>query len=154
MTEQPKVGSTDELILAELKKMNKVLALSNAKKLEEALAEYANTDDRKKVWVLISNKNLPQEIAQKIGRTKRAVDIFLQILEDAELVERPYAKPPKRLVDHVPASWAELLQNKNIQTLDQKDDSGTIENPGKRSEGDVGNPSTTGQPAEGGTPDV
>lgn len=99
---------TDQAILKELKKMNRILTLSNGPLIEQELAKYATSDERKVIWVLIDGAKQAPEIAQIIKKTKRAVDMFLQTLEDAELVERPYNKPPLRTIDYVPASWVEL----------------------------------------------
>lgn len=97
-------------VLKELKKISKIMTLSNGKALETEIAKYASTNDRKKIWVLIDGKKQSDEIAKIIGVTKRAVDIFLKILEDATLVEREFNKPPTRILDYVPVDWIELLQ--------------------------------------------
>jgi len=120
MTEQPKSSSVDEQILLELKKMNRVITLSNGSKLESELAGFATTDERKMIWVLIDGETQPPEIAKRIGKTKRAVDMFLQVLEDANLIEkRKYGKPPKRYIDYVPAAWIELLRQEPAATLEE-----------------------------------
>lgn len=98
---------TDEL--TELKKISKILILSNAQTLEKELSKYATTEDRKRVWALIDGKILPKEIAIAIGGSRRAVEIFLKGLENAELIECTYGKPPKKIVDFVPASWIDLI---------------------------------------------
>lgn len=103
--------TVDEDILKELKKISWVMTLSNGPVIEKELEKYATSDDRKKIWVLIDGNRQADEIAKIIGKTKRAVDIFLKTLEDASLVERPYNKPPTRSLDYVPASWNELLEN-------------------------------------------
>jgi len=96
--------------LAELKKISKILILTNTEALENELSKYATTDDRKRVWVLINGERMSKEIAQSIGIRRRAVDTFLRLLESAELVENPWGKPPKKILDYVPASWIELVR--------------------------------------------
>lgn len=108
--------SINDEILKELKKVSKILIISNGKNLEEELSKYATSEDRKKIWVLINGKNQSNEIALTIGITKRAVDIFLKILEDASLIERPYNKPPIRILDYVPAEWASMVQTEIISS--------------------------------------
>lgn len=101
---------TDEDILKELRRISKIITVSNGPIIEKELLGYATTDDRKKIWVLIDGKRQSDEIAKTLGVTKRAVDIFLKILEDAAFVERQFNKPPLRILDYVPAKWVELLQ--------------------------------------------
>lgn len=95
------------------------MTLSNGEKLEIEIGKYATTAERKKVWVLLDGKNQSDDIAKVIGKTKRAVDIFLKILEDANLVERPYNKPPTRILDYVPATWVEMVQTEAKTTQNE-----------------------------------
>lgn len=96
--------------LAELRKISKILILVNAKVIEDELSKYATTDDRKRIWVLTNGQRMSKEIAQSIGIKRRAVDVFLKTLENAELIENPWGKPPKRVLDYVPASWLKLTK--------------------------------------------
>ena len=100
----------EEDILKELRKLSKILILSNGGNLELQIEKYATTPERKKIWVLIDGKRQANDIAQAIGITKRGVDMFLKVLEDASLIERPFNKPPIRIADYVPAGWVELVQ--------------------------------------------
>jgi hypothetical protein len=108
MTGETSQPSLEQQILRELKIMNKILALTNAPKIEVELGKYANTDGRKKMWTMFDGNTLPEDIAKTLGITKRGVDKFLKALEDAGLVERIVSKPPKRLIDYVPASWLDI----------------------------------------------
>ena len=102
--------TNDEEILKELKKISKIMTLVNGNALETELAKYATTSERKIIWALIDGKNLTEDIARIINKTKSAVDIFLKILERAELVEeRKYGVPPVRMLDHVPSEWIQLI---------------------------------------------
>lgn len=99
---------SDELV--ELRKISKILTLANAETIENELSKYATTDERKKIWVLIDGKRMSKEIAESIKITIRSVDRFLKVLESGELIENPWGKPPKRILDYVPASWIELVE--------------------------------------------
>jgi len=98
----------DELF--ELRKISKILILANAEKIERELLKYATTDDRKKVWILIDGQRMTNDIAKMIGVKRRAVDTFLKFLENAELVENPRGKPPKKIINYVPPTWLELIK--------------------------------------------
>ena len=96
--------------LAELKKISKILVLANAKVIETELSKYATTKDRKRVWVLIDGQIVSKEISELIGITERGVNKILKVFETAELIKNPRGKASKRLLDHVPASWLELVK--------------------------------------------
>jgi len=101
--------------LEELKKISKILALVNAEALEIELSKYATTDERKRIWVLIDGKRMSKDIAASSGVTRRAVDLFLKSLERAELIESAWGKPPKRILDFVPASWLDLVKPEEVK---------------------------------------
>ena len=100
----------EEEILKELKKISKIITLSNGKMLEVEIAKYASTNDRKKIWVLIDGIRQADEIVKISGITQAPVYKFLKILEDSGLIERQRGKPPQRLLDYVPAEWIDLVQ--------------------------------------------
>jgi transcription initiation factor IIE alpha subunit len=95
--------------LAELKKISKLMTLVNAEVLEKTLSKYVTTNERKKAWILIDGKRTTEEIGQLAGMKLRTIQDFLKILTDASLIET--SRPPKRIVDYVPASWLDLSQN-------------------------------------------
>ncbi len=111
----------DEDILKELKKISWIMSLSNGPTIEKALEQYASNDDRKKIWCLLDGSRQSDEIAKILGKTKRAIDIFLKILEETSLVERPYNKPPTRRLDFVPASWSELIPTVLEEQVDKEE---------------------------------
>lgn len=102
--------TNEEEILKELKKISKIITLSNGKVLEIEIAKYASTNDRKKIWVLIDGIRQADEIVKISGMTQAPVYKFLKILEDSGLIERQHGKPPQRLLDYVPAEWIDLVQ--------------------------------------------
>ena len=112
--------SMNEEILNELKKLTKIMTISNGEKIESELAQYATSEERKMIWVLLDGKNQSDDIARTIGKVRRTVDIFLQILEDANLIERKYNQPPMRILDYVPASWIESLQKKGGENKEKE----------------------------------
>ena len=99
--------------LDELVKISKILTLVNAKTLEIELSKYATTNERKKAWILIDGTRLPEEIGQNAGMKLRTIQDFLKVLVDATLIENCRGKPPKRLLDFVPASWLELMKTED-----------------------------------------
>jgi len=105
--------------LAELRKISKILTLTNAQALETELSKYATTDERKKAWILIDGNRLPNEIGKNAGMKLRTIQEFLKILTDATLIENPRGKPPRKILDYVPASWLNLIkheESKNKET--------------------------------------
>jgi hypothetical protein len=98
---------SDELF--ELRKISKILTLANASVLEKELEKYATTNERKKMWVLINGERSPDDLIPGSGMKQAAVYKFLKTLSDADLVETPYGKPPKRKLDFIPASWLTSL---------------------------------------------
>jgi hypothetical protein len=108
--------------LDELRRVSKILTLVNAKALEIELSKYATTDERKKAWILIDGNSLPEEIGEKAGIKLRAIQEFLKILVDATLIENFRGKPPKRLLDYVPASWLELIKSEEKKPKEEKNE--------------------------------
>jgi len=97
------------LTLRELRKISKILILANASTIEKELLKIANTDARKKMWVLIDGKRVPKDIAKEAGVTQMAVSYFLDAASAAELVEYAKREPPRRILDYVPPSWIDLV---------------------------------------------
>lgn len=100
----------EEEILKELKKISKIITLSNGNSLETEIAQYASTDDRKKIWVLIDGIRQADDIVKTSGMTQAPVYKFLKILEESGLIERQHGKSPQRLLNYVPADWIDLIQ--------------------------------------------
>lgn len=110
--------------LKELKNIRKILTLAYAKAIENELGKYATTDERKKIWVLIDGTNMPKDMVRLISKLKvRAVNIFLNDLEKAGFIENPKRKPPRKLINYVPPTWIELLEeNKSKKKGGKKDE--------------------------------
>lgn len=100
---------TDEQILAELRKIAKIILLANAKVIESELAKTVRTGERKRMWVLTDGHRMPKQIAQDAGVSTMAVSYFLATGSAAGLIEYVKGNPPRRLLDYVPSDWAELV---------------------------------------------
>jgi hypothetical protein len=108
--------------LDELRKISKMLALANAKVLEDELSKYATTKERKKAWILIDGNRMPDEIGANAGMKLRTIQEFLKILVDATLIENIRGKPPKKLLDYVPASWLDLIKPEEKEKKQKEED--------------------------------
>jgi hypothetical protein len=83
----------------------------NAEALEKVIAKHASTDERKMIWVLIDGTRLPKDMVAIISNIKkRAIELFLEELERAQLITNPTRKPAEKLVDYVPPDWVDLLE--------------------------------------------
>lgn len=99
--------SENDAIISELKAIKKILLLINASRVEEEISKIANTDTRKKMWILIDGKTMPTEIAENVEVTPMAVSYFLNAASTAGLIIYNPREPPVRLIDYVPPSWLE-----------------------------------------------
>lgn len=100
---------SDSDMLRELKKISKILLLSNAPAVEKELAKVATSTDRKRMWVLIDGNRMQKDIADAIRVTQAAVSYFLTAAQAADLIEYKRGEPPRRLLDYVPPAWVELI---------------------------------------------
>jgi DNA-binding MarR family transcriptional regulator len=97
--------SVEEQILIELKRLNKLLILTNASILEQELTKYASSNERKKIWVLIDGNRSIDDLVRDSGLKRRSVYDFLESLEAKGLVERKWNEPVTRVIDFVPSNW-------------------------------------------------
>lgn len=110
----------EDAILKELKKVSKILTLANSSIIENELAKIAGTDERKKMWLLIDGKRMPNDIAKEVGVTAAAVSYFLKAGKIAELIDYERGKPPTRALDYVPPAWIDLLKVPAEETAEQE----------------------------------
>jgi hypothetical protein len=96
--------------LNELKKISKLLTLANADVLERELGKVATTPERKKIWILVDGETMPDELIKNSGMKQAALYNFIKALANADLIENPHGKAPKKKLEFVPASWLDLLQ--------------------------------------------
>lgn len=96
-------------ILNELKKTNKLLILAYADKIENQLEKVASSKERKTIWVLLNGTNDNKELSKITKLSIRGIQNILKEYEDCELINNPRGKPATRKIDYVPPSWIELL---------------------------------------------
>lgn len=97
------------IVLRELKNISRILTLANASVIEGELSKIANSDARKRMWILIDGKRMPKDLAKEVGVTPMAVSNFLTALAAAEFVEYTQREPPSRKLNYIPPSWIGLV---------------------------------------------
>ncbi len=103
---------SQEDVFRGLRKISKVLTLSNGTVIEKELSKIASSNDRKRLWIYMDGKRMPKDLASLVGVTVMAVSIFLNVGVAANLVEYDKGKPPTRLLDYVPPEWLSLVKLK------------------------------------------
>jgi len=78
--------------------------------LKKELEEIATTSERKRMWALFNGFLSTEEIAQRIGVTQRAVQIFVKELLEKDLVAIEKRGYPRRKFDYVPSDWKIQLE--------------------------------------------
>jgi DNA-binding MarR family transcriptional regulator len=99
----------DAMILRELKNISKILTLANASVIETELSKIANSDARKRMWILIDGKRMPKDLAKEVDVTPMTVSNFLTALAAADFVEYTQREPPSRKLNYIPPSWISLV---------------------------------------------
>lgn len=106
--------------LRELRKISKILLLANAAVIENELSKIANSDARKKMWVLIDGKHMPKDLATQAGVTQMAVSNFLNACFTAEFIEYARGEPPRRILNYVPPDWINLVKFPSSEASEEK----------------------------------
>lgn len=101
--------------LKELKKISKILILSNAAVIENEIAKIASTNERKRIWVLIDGIKMPADIAKEANTTAMTVSNFLNAGKFADLVNYTKGLPPQRILDYVPPAWIDLVKITGVE---------------------------------------
>ena len=57
------------------------------------------------MWILLDGLRMPSDIAKEVRVSTMAVSNFLAVVSDARLVDYEQGKPPRKLIEHVPAEW-------------------------------------------------
>lgn len=112
--------TNQDATLKELKSILKVLILANANAIKKELSKIATTNERKKIWVLIDGKRMPKDIAKETGVTQMAISYFLNAGAVAGLIEYIKGKPPRRIIDYVPAAWIDLVKLPPLEPNEEK----------------------------------
>ena len=97
-------------ILRELRRISKILLLSNSQLIERELSRIATTDERKKIWLAIDGRKTTADLANVVGVTQRSVQRFLKDAKLAELIDYQ-GDSVRRLIDYVPPAWLQILQS-------------------------------------------
>ncbi len=111
---------TDDKMFRELRKIAKVLILSNAKLIESEISKIATTDDRKKMWALIDGQRSSKDIANELKVTQRAVQYFLKEAKIADFIEYVENDAPRKTLEYVPPAWIELLVTEASEDSEKK----------------------------------
>jgi hypothetical protein len=101
-------------ILSELRQISKIAMLANAKVIETELGKIANTNDKKKIWVLIDGKRMAKDIAREGDVSERAVNYFVSAAYAANLVNYKKMEPPSKLLEFSPPDWVNLVLEKGM----------------------------------------
>jgi len=101
---------SQEDVLRELRKITKVLTLSNSSTIEKELSKVASSKERKQMWAYLNGKRMPKDIADAVKITPQAVSLFLNAGVALELVEYQRGRPPRRILDYVPPEWLSLVE--------------------------------------------
>lgn len=101
----------EEEVVTELRRLNAAIRLAFAGQIVKGLEETASTSDRRRIWAAIDGRRQSKEISSELGIPRRTVDNFLFIAASQGLIINLYGKPPKRLVDVVPAGWDQSKSN-------------------------------------------
>jgi hypothetical protein len=118
-------------ILRELRQISKISLLANAKAIETELGKLANTNDKKKMWVLIDGKRRVKDIAKDGNVSERAVNYFIAAARAAGLINYKEREPPIKLLEYSPPSWIMLTLEKvasAVETVVKEAPQVTLEN--------------------------
>jgi hypothetical protein len=125
---------SQEDMFRELRKISKVLTLSNAPAIEKELSKIASTKERKRMWIYLDGKRMQKEIADKAKVTPQAVGQFLNAGVALELIEYEKGKPPRRLLDYVPPEWLSHIEIPTEPEGSTGDDQSTLATQNKKEE--------------------
>src|SRR5437867_1609026 len=101
---------SQEDLVRELRKISRVLILTNGSVIEKELSKIASSKERKRMWVYLDGKKMPKDIADAVKVTAQAVSLFLNAGVALELIEYQRGKPPRRILDYVPPEWLSLVE--------------------------------------------
>lgn len=101
---------SQEDIVRELRKISKVLTLSNSIAIEKELSKFASSKERKQMWIMIDGKRKREEIAAAAKVTPQGAGQFLIRGAALGFIEYEKGKPPRRVLDYVPPEWLSLVE--------------------------------------------
>lgn len=89
----------------EIVKIRQLLEMTFKNDLKTELEKILTTKERKTIWVLSDGFTDTKTIAKKSGISRRAVQIAIRDLRDADLLVVERRGFPKRKFDYVPSEW-------------------------------------------------
>jgi len=89
----------------EIVKIRQLLEMTVKNNLKKELEKIVTTKERKMIWALSDGFTDTKTIARKTGISRRAVQITVKELQDAELLVVERRGFPKRKFDYVPSEW-------------------------------------------------
>ena len=108
------IRANQEESLGELTRLTRIIAVPIAIK---QLEDLASSDERKAIWVLCSGRLTRDQISKKSGVSLRTVTTFVDLAMTYGLLEEEKGKGghPKRVIDHVPSDWKNLVKKKQTK---------------------------------------
>ena len=100
MSEKMLMSLYDEIV-----KIRQLLEMTLKDDLKKELERVLTTKERKMVWALSDGFTDTRTIARKAGISRRAVQITVRELQEAELLVVERRGFPKRKFDYVPFEW-------------------------------------------------
>jgi len=97
-------------LLEEVTRIRLLIELITRRALKEELNRHATTPERRKIWFLLDGSRSTTQIAEIVGLSQRAVQIFIRELQEADLVMKVGKGRYKRKIDYIPADWESDLE--------------------------------------------
>jgi len=94
-----------DLVLEELTRIRILLEFAIKSRIIEEIREIASTDERKKIWELLTGDISTDEIANRTQISQRAVQIFVKELSERNLIDMNKRGYPKRKFDITSIKW-------------------------------------------------
>lgn len=98
-------GENTEKIHEELTKIRTLLEIVVRGSMKNELEKIATTPERKKIWSLCNGSIDTKGLAEEVGISRRAVNIFLKDLKELDLVVTEKWGYPQRRFDYIPSEW-------------------------------------------------
>lgn len=100
MSEKMVISLYDEVV-----KIRQLLEITLKDNLRKELERILTTEERRLIWALSDGFTDTKTIAKEAGLSRRAVQLTLKRLQEADLVTVRKRGFPKRQFDYVPAEW-------------------------------------------------
>ena len=118
---------SNEQIIQELKNIKAILAFSNSKLIEDKLNTIIRTKARKLLWIHCDGKKTQTDLANLVDVSQPAVSVFVNLTQKAGLMDNSPSGCPYRVLDYIPSTWLELLEDKNLLNEEIKKEGNTLD---------------------------